>query len=438
MTTSLDTVIYNANIITVDEKFSIIDKGWIGIKDGKIAKLSKMPQDNKLPDAKKNINASGCIVMPGLINTHTHLPMTLFRGIADDLPLEEWLNDHIFPAESKYLTPDSVRWGTRLACLEMILSGTTTCCDSYLYENFTAEAVEESGIRAVLAQGIVDFPVPGVPDPSKNIINAIEYIEKWKNRSQLIFPSVFCHAPYTCGPETLKKTKAYARSQDILFQTHVAETRSERKESLKKHNLTPVEYLNKLDILDENTLLVHAIWVDEKDQDIIKKTRAKISHNPGSNLKLGAGIAPIPEYLNKKILVGLGTDGCASNNTLDLFQEINLAAKIHKGYRLDPTVLDALTLIRMATIDGAKILGLDNLTGSLEIGKQADIIIIDTRAPHLQPMYNPKSHIVYAVTGGDVIYSFVDGKCLLNNRNLTTLNLDNILDHFSYSGLSEA
>ncbi|KPA16369.1 N-ethylammeline chlorohydrolase [Candidatus Magnetomorum sp. HK-1] len=431
MSISLDTIIYNAKIITVDSEFSIIDKGWIGIHDGKIKHLSKMPQDNELPDAQKQINASGCIVMPGLVNTHTHLPMTLFRGLADDLPLEEWLNDHIFPAESKNLTPESVRWGTRLACAEMILSGTTTCCDSYLYENYTAEAVSESGMRAVLAQGIVDFPVPGVPDPTENIKNAMEFVEKWKNKCQQISPSVFCHAPYTCGPETLKKAKSEARSQNILFQTHVAETRLEREDSLKKHGLTPIQYLDQLGILDDMTLLVHAVWIDENDQEIIKQSQAKISHNPGSNLKLGSGIAPVPDCLNKNILVGLGTDGCASNNNLDLFQEINLAAKIHKGYRVDPTIMDVITLIRMATIDGAKILGLDHRIGSLEIGKQADIIVINAKAPHLLPMYHPESHIVYSVSGSDVIYSFVDGRCLLDQRNLTTFNLDLLVSVFS-------
>ncbi len=423
-----DKFIFNATIVTVNSHFDIFDSGALGVKDGKIAYVGKEPSNINFCNATEAINARGGIVLPGLVNTHTHLPMTLFRGLADDLPLNKWLNEYIFPAEAKHISPETVYWGTLLACCEMMLSGITTCCDGYFLESHVASAVFQSGIRGVLAQGVVDFPAPGVPDPLKNVQTADQYVKKWQGRSHLIKPSIFCHSPYTCSEDTLKRAKAVARQKGILFQIHAAETRQELDTCLKKHGITPIGYLNHLGILDEQTLLVHSIWVDDADLEIIAKTGASVSHVPESNMKLGSGIAPVYQMIRAEIPVGLGTDGCASNNTLDMFRTMNVAAKLHKVCNLDPTVLDARTVVKMATINGANAIGLNGETGSLEVGKAADIIIIDKRKPHLVPIYSPVSHLVYAVAGADVRHVFIEGKQVVKERKLLTLEPDEIME----------
>ncbi|MFO7970700.1 MAG: amidohydrolase, partial [Desulfobacterales bacterium] len=375
------------------------------------------------------------IIMPGLVNTHTHLPMTLFRGLADDLPLAQWLDEFIFPCEAKYLTPETVRLGTLVACAEMMLSGTTTCCDGYFFEDDVASAIYESGIRGVLGQGVIDFPAPGVPDPSDNIKNAMRFVEKWLEVSHLITPSIFCHSPYTCSEATLKKAKAASDSKSLLFQIHAAEIKSEYVRIQTEQHTTPVKYLDSIGILDENTLMVHGIWLDDDDIEIISKRRSKVSHNPQSNMKLASGIAPVPSLLTAGVTVGLGTDGCASNNDLDLFREMDTAAKLHKVNLMDPTVMDAKTVLKMATIDGAKAIGVDKHIGSLEPNKQADVIIIDTLTPHLVPMYNPVSHIVYTAQGSDVRDVMISGRILVRNKNLLTLDLEDILERLTrFSG----
>ena len=424
---NFDTVIHNCTIITVNPEFDIIEHGIICIKDGRLEQISTKTRNQELPNSKKVIDAKGGIVMPGLINTHTHLPMTLFRGLADDLPLNTWLNKYIFPAEKKHINPESVRYGTLLACAEMLLSGTTTCCDGYFLEEEVAKAVSDSGMRAVLGQGVVDFPAPGIANPSKNIKTAVEYAEKWLGVSPTITPSIFCHSPYTCCSQTLKDAKAAANAKDLVFQIHVAETKQELNQIQSEYRMTPVEYLDSIGILDANTLLAHCVWIDDHDIEIIAKQNAKISHNPESNMKLAAGVAPVPRCLDSGITVGLGTDGCASNNNLDLFQEMDTTAKLHKVISHDPTVMDAKSVIIMATIGGAKAIGLGNEIGSIEVGKQADLIIIDTDKPHLTPLYNPVSHIVYAAQGSDVRDVLVAGKMLVKDRKLLTLDLDDIL-----------
>ena len=426
-----DIVIHNGIIITVNADFDIIEDGVVCIKDGKIEQVEARPASLSHIEAKEMIDAKGGIVMPGLVNTHTHLPMTLFRGLADDLPLMEWLNEHIFPAEGKHINPESVKLGSLLACVEMILSGTTTCCDGYFYEDEVASAVDMSGMRAVLGQGVIDFPAPGVPDPSSNIENAVAFTEKWKDLSPLITPSIFCHSPYTCSIETLKKAKDAAVSQGLLFQIHAAETRTEQDQIQSEHQTTSIQFLDRIGILDQNTLLVHTIWVDDDDIETIAKRRAKISHNPESNMKLASGIAPVVDFIKAGIWVGLGTDGCASNNNLDLFQEMDMTAKLHKVNALDPTVMDARTVLNMATIGGAKTIGLDKDIGSLEIGKQADLIIIDIDKPHLVPMYNPVSHIVYSVRGSDVRDVLVAGRILTRDHKLLSIDLEEILEKVS-------
>lgn len=404
-----------------------IPNGVVAVDGGEIVSVG--PADrNASWEPVERIDAQGGIIMPGLINSHTHLPMTIFRGLADDLPLDIWLNEHMFPAEAKHIRPKTVGPSTRLACAEMLLSGTTTCCDGYFYESKVAEAVMEAGLRAVLAQGVIDFPAPGIPDPSRNIDQAAAFLEQWSGQTPRISPSVFCHSPYTCSEETLRKAKAAASSKDCLFQIHVAETRYERDQSLAEHGMTPIKYLDALGVLDDQTLLVHAIWIDDRDIEIIADRGAKISVTTESEMKLASGIAPVPRCLKAGILLGLGTDGCGSNNDLDLFQEMDVTAKLHKVNSLDSSAMDAETVLTLATIGGARAIGLEKEIGSLEVGKQADVIVIDTAKPHLVPMFDPVSHIVYAVNGSDIRDVIVAGEILVRNRELLTLDLADVLE----------
>ena len=431
---SFDIIIHNGTIVTVNPDFDIIKDGIVCIKKGRLERIEPRSAGSLIPEANEIIDAKGGIIMPGLVNTHTHLPMSIFKGLADDLPLMTWLNEHIFPAEAKHIKAESVRLGSFLSCAEMILSGTTTCCDGYFFEDEVAKAVFDSGMRAILGQGVIDFPAPGVPEPSDNVNKAVRFTDKWYNKSLMITPSIFCHSPYTCSEETLKKAKHAALSKNLLFQIHVAETKDERDRILSEKNSSPIKYLDSIGILDNNTLLVHSIWVDDDDIDIIANSGAKVSVCTESEMKLASGIAPVIKFLEAGIKVGLGTDGSASNNDLDLFNEMDVTAKLHKVNILDPTVMDAKTVFKLATIDGAGALGLDNEIGSLETGKQADIIIIDVNKPHLVPMYNPVSHIVYSARGSDVQDVIIAGKVIVRDQKLLSFDLEDVLERASLIG----
>jgi 5-methylthioadenosine/S-adenosylhomocysteine deaminase len=422
----VDYIIQNGIVLTMDAADTRIDRGGVAIRDGRIVGMGSDEQVGSL-SAGEVLDAGGGIIMPGLVNAHTHLPMSLFRGLADDLPLEQWLNEHIFPAEAAHVTPESVALGARLSIAEMLLGGTTTCCDGYFLAHHVAEAVEETGLRAVAGQGVIDFPAPGVPDPKENIQAAKAFAQAWRARSPRIRPSIFCHSPYTCSAETLQGAKQAAEEQGVLFQIHAAETRSEARLCRETHGCSPIQYLDRLGLLDRRTLLIHAVWTDETDIGIIARKEARVTHCPESNMKLASGIAPIPEMLAAGITVALGTDGCASNNDLDLWTEMDTAAKLHKVHRLEPTAMDAGTVLRMATIEGARALGLDREIGSLEVGKQADMIIIDTNRPHLTPMYHPRSHLVYAVHAADVRHVLIAGRPVVRDRRLLTIDRDALI-----------
>jgi 5-methylthioadenosine/S-adenosylhomocysteine deaminase len=430
-----DIKIQNGMVITCNTEGTILDTGTVVINKGKIVAVG-VPEFMNDWIANETIDARGCIVMPGLVNAHTHLPMSLFRGLADDLPLMTWLNEYIFPAEATHVTPENVKIGALLSCAELLLSGTTTCCDGYFYEDIVAEAIFEIGIRAIAGQGVIDYPAPGVPDPSKNIDTAVAFVEKWAGKTSLITPSIFCHSPYTCSTETLVNASKEAVSRGLLFQIHVAETRSEHDQMMKEHGVSPVKYLENIGVLGPGTLLIHAVWIDEEDSRIITEKGAGVAHNPESNMKLASGIAPIPELIKRGVPIGLGTDGCASNNNLDLFEEMDSAAKLHKVNSLDPTVLDAATVLNMATAGGAKAIGMGREIGSLETGKQADVILVDMQKPHLVPMYHPISHMVYAAKGSDVRDVIVNGKVLVKGRKLMTIDLEKLLERVSDASLA--
>ena len=423
-----DIVVHSGTVVTVNDRFDIIENGLICTEADRIVRVEPLADEKDLPEARTIIDAGGGLVLPGLVNTHTHLPMTIFRGLADDLPLQEWLNDHIFPAEAAHMTAASVSMGTTLACAEMMLSGTTTCCDGYFLEEAVAESVAACGLRAVLGQGVLDFPAPGIPDPKENIKVAGRFAERWNGRNSRIRPSVFCHSLYTCSAETLKSAKELAQKHDLLFQIHAAETRDEHDRIRAQHRTTPIGYLDRLGLIDAATLLVHAVWVDEDDMAVVADRRAAVAHCPESNMKLGAGIAPLTGLLAAGIAVGLGTDGCASNNTLDLFQTMDITAKLHKVRDMQPTAADAQTVLTLATRGGARAIGMENDIGSLEAGKKADLIVIDTRQPHLVPMYHPVSHVVYAAKGSDVTTVVVDGRLLVKDRQPLHLDLRPIME----------
>lgn len=401
--------------------------GFVIINSGKISSLGKMPDLPRNINPARTITAENCLVMPGLINAHAHSAMTLFRGLADDLLLMTWLHEHIFPAEAMYVTREMVYWCTKLAAAEMVLSGTTTVADSYFFEDDAARAMKKVGIRCLAAQGVIDFPAPGVPDPALNIDVAAQFINSWQN-DELVTPGIFCHSPYTCSTKTMTSAKKLARETGSRFFIHLAETSTERDQSIKEHGLSPVRYLEKIGVLDENTVCVHCVWLDDEDILVLRDAGAAVASCPESNMKLGSGIAPLEKIYSAGIPVALGTDSSASNNNLDMFGELATAAKVHKASTLDPTVLPAGKIIEMATSGGARVLGLQEECGLLKSGGQADMIIIDLNKPHLTPMYESNSLLTYAATGSDVKTSIIGGRIVVENGLLQTIDLQETID----------
>ncbi len=417
-------LIINATLLPLsDEGPKFIENGFISIKDDVIVSLGPMSDLPASREAEKTIDAAGHLAMPGLVNTHTHAAMSLFRGFADDLELMTWLNEYIFPAEAKSVNPEMVYWCSKLGAAEMILAGTTTVADGYFLEDSAAEAFADCGIRSVTAQGIIDFPAPGVPDPTQNVEAAIEFVDRWQDRDELIIPAIFCHSPYTCSSDTLIRAKEAARQKNVRLFTHLAETKTEVTQIQEQHKTSPVRYLDSLGILDKDTVCVHCVWLDDEDIAILARSGTKVSTCPQSNMKLGSGIAPLNKMLEAGISAGMGTDGCASNNTLDLFSEMDVCAKLHKVKDLDPTAIPAKTVLGMATNGGASVLGLADRIGSISAGKRADVILLDLMQPHLQPFYNPYA-LVYAASGGDVRTVIINGKIVMQNRKILTFDAD--------------
>jgi 5-methylthioadenosine/S-adenosylhomocysteine deaminase len=418
-----DLVIKNGTIITCDSSDRVVENGFVAVSQGKIALIASA-DDIPVPNAATVRDACGSIIMPGLINAHTHLPMTLFRGLADDLALADWLNSHIFPAEAAHINRQSVFDGTLLACGEMLLNGITTCCDGYFLEDEVAQAVNISGMRAVLGQGVIGFPAPGAPNPEKAVEIAGQFVNQWKNAGNpLIRPSIFCHSPYTCSAKTIQEAKQRARDLGVLFQIHASETRFERETSVSAHSKSPIAYLHDLGVLDADTLVIHSIWVDKADVRLLSQSGSCVCICPGSHTKLASGIAPVKLLEEEGVCVALGTDGPASNNSADMFREMGLAARLGKILTHDPTQSPADKVIRMATVDAAKAVGIKDITGSLEVGRQADIIVVDTNAPHLTPCYNPKSLLVYSATGADVSMVLVAGRIVVQDKKLLTFDV---------------
>ena len=422
---SADILVTNGTILTMEESERQIINGAVAIDGDRIVAVGRTGEfaDWKI---SKVIDAAGGIIMPGLVNAHTHASMTCFRGIADDLPLMTWLNKHIFPAESK-LDEEKVYSGALLACAEMILSGTTCFCDMYLFEDAVARAAKRAGIRAVVGEVLYDFDSPNYGPIEKGFEYSQMLINKWAD-DPLVTVALEPHSPYLCGPDLLKQASAITQQHNIPLVIHVSETQSEVQAIKERYNLTPVEHLADLEILTPNLLACHCVALTKSDIALLGRFDVKVAHNAESNMKLASGIAPIPELLEAGICVGIGTDGCASNNNLDIFQEMDTVAKLHKANTLDPTVLDAYSVLRMATIQGAKALGLEDIIGSLKPDKKADLIIIDTHKPHLTPLYNPTSHLVYAARGSDVTTSIINGRIVMENGRLLSFDIEKAMD----------
>ncbi|MRR16822.1 MAG: amidohydrolase [Deltaproteobacteria bacterium] len=418
-----DIVIQGGTLLTLSPAMDIIHDATLGITADRIAFAGRDGRRR----AAKVIDARGCLVMPGLVNTHTHLPMVCFRGLADDLPLMDWLNHHIFPMEARFVNKKMVYDGSLLAMAEMILSGTTTFCDGYFFENQIAQALQSCGMRAVVSQGFADFATPDNPGYEKMMAAAERFVDRWLPHAPMITPAFFCHSPYTCSPATLVNVKAAAREAGILYLTHLLENKDEIATIEKRYGKKPVRHLYDLGVLDSRTIAVHGNWLAPDDIALFADLGVGVSHNPVSSMKLASGVAPVPQMLAKGVTVGLGTDGSASNNALDLFREMDAAAKIHKVTQLDPTVMSAEEVVRMATLGGARLLGLGHAIGSIEVGKLADIIIIDMNQPHLTPLYNPYSQLVYAARGADVKTSIINGKIIMENRRLLTIDIEAVM-----------
>lgn len=419
-----DIVIEGGVAITMVEGQDPFPDACVFIKDGHISAIRKAESKDPRPlgGSAEIIDARECLIMPGLINGHTHTAMTLFRGFADDLPLKKWLFDKIFPAEARFLNPDTVYWGSLLGCLEMITSGTTCCVDGYFYQDSTMRALNESGLRGLIAQGVIDFPAPGVPDPKENIRVARKFIERWLGHSDLITPGMFCHSPLTCSEDTLKTAKEISQDFGLPLQIHLSETSEEVDKILRKTGKRPVLYLENLGLMDKALIAAHAVHLDDDELECLKKNRVNVVHLPESNMKLCSGVGRISRMVKMGVSVGLGTDGCSSNNNLDLFCEMDTAAKLSKVMDKDPTSLDAETVLRMATLWGAAVPGLEDEIGTLEVGKKADIIVLDINTPSLCPLYDPLSAVVYAANGADVKDVVVNGKILMKERKILVLD----------------
>jgi 5-methylthioadenosine/S-adenosylhomocysteine deaminase len=416
-----DTIVIGT-VLTMDSARSIIDDGAIVVAHDTILAVGTRADIEARYQAAQTINARGKLVLPGFINGHTHVPMTLFRGLHDDVTLNDWLYKYIFPAEAKNVTEDFVRWGTRLAAAEQIRSGITTFADMYYFEDAIAEETKKAGMRGVLGETWIDFPTPDNKDRSAMLAYTETFLQKWRG-DPLIHAAVAPHSIYTCSQKTLQDSAALARKYHAPILIHVAEMKKELDDSLKNNGATPVQYLERLGILGPDVVAAHCIYVDDADRKILAEHHVGCVHNPSSNMMLASGVAPVPEERAAGIAVGLGTDGPAgSNNDLDLMEEIDLAAKLAKITKMTPTALNAKAVVEMATIDGARALHMESEIGSLEKGKKADLIVISLDEPNAVPMYDIYAQIAYALKSSDIETVMIGGRVVMKDHKLLTVD----------------
>ena len=422
----VDLIISGGILVTMNSGRDILSSSSIIIDGGKIVEIAPYSEVIGKYTSDNIIDASNCIVMPGLINTHTHSPLTFFRGISDDLELMEWLKRYIWPLEEKFISKDFVRLSTRLAIHEMVLSGTTTFNDSYFFSREVAEVAKSMGVRCIAGEIILDFPTPS----HKNSEDALSYIkenlQEYRN-DDLISISAAPHSLYACSKEVILKANNLIKDYKSLINIHISESEKEFSDIQQQYGLTPVGLLKEWNILSKNLIAAHCVYLDQKDIGYLVESEVGISHNPESNMKLGNGIAPISELIRKNGIVGLGTDGAASNNDLSLLGEVDTAAKLQKGFYKDSTLMRSEEAVEMLTIQGAKALNLDDKIGSIEAGKQADVILINLDRPHLTPLYDPYSHIVYAASAGDVKKVIIDGKLIADEGKIIKHDVNEIM-----------
>ncbi len=420
-TERVDLIVLGGTIVTMDSDRRVIENGGVAVTSGRIVAIGPRTEIEKNYSSRHTVSAAGKLIIPGLINGHTHIPMTLFRGLADDLDLQDWLTKYIFPAEAKNLSEDFVRAGTRLGLAEMIRGGTTTYCDMYYFEDAIADETAKAGVRGVLGETVIDFPVAD----NKTNAEAMAYVEKFVSHWQgndLIIPAIAPHAPYTVSEEHLKAVRAFSDRTRAPIVTHISETRKEVDDSIKARGASPVNYLERIGFLNERVIAAHMVWPQAGETEILKRRGVGVVHNPQSNMKLASGVAPVPRMLDEGIRLGLGTDGAASNNDLNMWEEMDTAAKLHKVFSGDPKVISAQQAFELATIRGAAALHLEKEIGSLEKGKRADLVIIERDALNQIPLYNVYSDLVYATKASDVETVIIGGRLVMRNRRLLTLN----------------
>lgn len=414
-------VITGGDVVTMDAHRRVLSPGAVAVDGPNLVAVGSPEDVARRFDAAETIDASGEVVLPGLVNTHTHAPMVMYRGLADDLALMDWLQKYIFPAEARTVSPEMVRIGTRLAALEMIQSGTTTFADMYYFEEEVARAAKAAGLRGVLGETVIGFPVPDARTPADALRRAEAFIREFAG-DELITPAIAPHSTYTVDEPTLCAVRALADRYKAPILIHVAETEDEVHIIEQRHRMTPVAWLASIGFLGPNVVAAHGVWLTDDDIAILRRTGTSVSHNPESNMKLGSGIAPVPKLLAAGVTVGLGTDGAASNNDLDMFGAMRQAALLHKVALRDPLAIPAEVALEMATIDGARALGLEKEIGSLEVGKRADVIVVSMKGARQTPMYNPVSHLVYVCRGGDVTATVVNGRVLMRDHRMRTLD----------------
>ena len=418
----VDLLVTGGTVVTMNEGRTILDDGALAIKGDSIVAVGSRTEIEGKYSAPDTLNASGKLVLPGFINGHTHVPMTLFRGLHDDVTLDDWLRKYIFPAEAKNVTEEFVRWGTRLAAAEQIRAGVTTYADMYYFEDAVAEETKAAGMRGVLGETFIDFPAPDNKNEAAMLTYTEAFLKKWQG-DPLIHASVAPHSIYTCSKKTLEDTSALARKYHAPILIHVSEMKKEWDDSQKQNGMSPVQYLDKVGVLGPDVVAAHCIFVDAADRKTLADRHVGCVHNPSSNMMLASGVSPVPEMRVAGVAVGLGTDGPAgSNNDLDIMEEMDLAAKLAKITKGDPLALNAKATVEMATIDGARALHMEKEIGSLEAGKKADLVLLDLDKPNAVPMYEVYAQIAYALKGSDVSTVIIGGKPVMRDRKLLTVN----------------
>ena len=420
-----DLLVAGGTVLTIDAGDTVIPDGAVAIRDGAIAAVGSRKKIERRFRARRTIDAAGGLILPGFVNAHTHVAMTLLRGIRDDVELMTWLEKFMFPLEARFASPEFVRWGTRLACWEMIASGTTTFADGYFFEEEVARAADSAGMRAVPGEGIFDIPTPDAKSAAEGLARAERFLSDWAGHPR-ITPALAPHAAYTVGPDTFRKALDLAARYGAPVLTHLSESDGELAMVRARYGATPVRHLAAHGLLGPTLVAAHCVRVDDEEIALLRKNGVGVVHCPESNMKLASGVAPIPKMLAAGLRLGLGTDGAASNNDLDMVGEMGSAARLHKVAGLDPTAAPARAVLRMATIGGAQALHLEDRIGSLEAGKRADVIVVDVSGPNALPLFDPTSHLVYSARSDAVQTVIVEGRVLMERRRVKTVDVEPI------------